>query len=197
MKLIGKHTMIFGLKSAGKSNFVQWMIDDHPQFANTLIYDMCQEHANVEAARYLPTHRSGEKARKEFGAVVSKYVTENHRASRPDLLVAEEFSRVAPNGGGAPDELLTLIDMNRHYNTGIVGVARRPAQVDTNAVELADNIIVFAVRGTNDVKRLNNEAPGAGDAAAEMDRYEFLRITGDRRYEVHNPVPEKDSTGAL
>lgn len=197
MDLIGKHTMVFGLKGAGKSNFTQWIIDDHDAYRNALVYDVCREHGNTEVARYIPTHRSGKESRAEFGAVIAKYVTENHRDARPDLVVAEEVSRVAPNSGATPDQLLDLIDMNRHYNVGFLGVARRPAQVDANLVELADNIIVFAVRGKNDRKRLNNEAPGAGDAAAKMDKYHFLRITPDRRFEIHKPVPEKDSTGKL
>jgi len=197
MDLFSKHTMVFGLKGAGKSNFTQWIIDDHRAYENTLVYDMCREHGNTDIARYIPSHRSDKKAKAECAAVVEQYVTQNHRDARPDLLVIEEISRVAPNKGGTPDALLDLVDMNRHYAVGILGVARRPAQVDTNLVELADNIIVFSVRGTNDVKRLNQEAPGAGDMAADMKPYEFLRITPDRRFVKHNPVPEKDTTGKL
>lgn len=197
MQLIGKHTMVFGLKGAGKSNWTQWLIDDHEAYRNALVYDMCREHGNTDVARYLPENRNGSDARAEFGAVIDRYVTNNHRDVRPDLVIAEEVSRVAPNKGGTPDQLMEFIDLGRHLNVGFVGVARRPAKVDATLVELADNIIVFAVRGKNDRKRLNEEAPGAGDMAAEMDKYEYLRITPDRRFTLHNPVPEKDSTGKL
>lgn len=186
--------MVFGLKGAGKSNFVQYLLTLE-QYRNHLVYDVCKEHAGFN--RYLPRHRSGEEARVEFGEVVQRFVTQNDRGLRPDLLVAEEVSRLAPNRGGAPDELYDLVDLNRHYATGFLGVARRPAQVDTNLVELADNILVFTVRGKNDVKRLNEEAPGSGDAAADLEPYHFLRIQGDRSYSVHSPVPEQDTTGKL
>lgn len=195
MRVVGKHTMVFGLKGAGKSNFVQWLLTEHESLRNALIIDVCREHQDLH--RYVPEHRSGKEARAEMSEVVKRFVTENHRGLRPDVLVGEEVNRYAPNSGGTPDALLDLIDLNRHYGVGFIGIARRPAQCDTTLVELADNIIVFAVRGTNDRKRLNNEAPGAGDAAADLEPYQFLRIQGDRTFDVYSPVPEMDTTGAL
>ena len=194
MNLIGKHTMVFGLKGAGKSNWVQYVAGLEP-YRNHLVIDVCREHDELN--RYLPKHRSGEKVRAEVAGVVERFVTENDRSVRPDLLIGEEVSRYAPNSGGTPDQLLDLVDLNRHYGTGFLGVARRPAQVDTTLVELADNIIVFTVRGKNDVRRLNEEAPGAGDAAADLEQYHYLRIRGDRSWTVHAPVPEQDTTGEL
>lgn len=183
------------MKGAGKSNFVQWVVKNHDAYRNHLVYDVCREHDVLD--RYVPDHRSGEKARAEFAGVLERFVTDAPRELRPDLIVGEEASRYAPNSGGTPDQLLDLIDLNRHYGVGFLGVARRPAQVDTTLVELADNLIIFAVRGKNDRRRLNEEAPGAGDAAADLDPYHFLRITADRRFEEYGPVPEMDTTGEL
>lgn len=195
IQLLGKHTVVFGLKGAGKSNFLQWLLAEHAAFRNALVYDMCREHSDFN--RYIPEHRNGKEARVEAGEVVKRFVTDNARGLRPDLLVLEEMSRYAPNSGGTPDELMDLVDLARHYDTGILGVARRPAKVDTTMVELADNILVFALRGRRDTKRLNEEAPGAGDAAADLEQYQFLRIDGQRRFTVHSAVPEMDSTGKL
>lgn len=195
MELIGRHTMVFGLKGSGKSNFVQWVVDAHDAYRNHLVYDVCREHDVLD--RYVPDHRSGKEARAEFGGVLSRLVTDAPRELRPDLVVGEEVSRYAPNSGGTPDELMDLIDLNRHYGVGFLGVARRPAQVDTTLVELADNLVVFAVRGKNDRRRLNEEAPGAGDAAADLDPYHYLQITADRRWEEFGPVPEMETTGQL
>ena len=195
MKLLGRHTAVFGLKGQGKSNWIQWVVSDHEAYRNTLAYDVCREHAVLD--RYLPEYRSGDKARAELGQVVSQFITNNHRSLRPDLFVIEEASRVAPNGGGAADELMDLVDLARHYGTGIMLCARRPAKVDTNLVEMADNIIVFNLRGKNDVKRLNNEAPGAGDAAKKLSDYEYLRIDSGREWTRHSAVPEMDTTGRL
>jgi DNA helicase HerA-like ATPase len=195
LNLLGQHTVICGLKGAGKSNFLQWLLKEHDAYQNSLVYDMCREHDSLN--RYLPEHRNGKEARAEAGEVVDRFVTGNDRGLRPDLLVLEEATRYAPNGGGAPDQIMDLVDLARHYDTGILAVCRRLAKLDTTLVELADHIIVFALKGKNDKKRLNNEAPGAGDAAAELEPYEFLVIDGTRNFEKHSPVPEMDTTGRL
>jgi len=195
MKVLDSHTMVFGLKKQGKSNWVQWLLKNHEAYQNTLMYDVAREHDSLN--RYLPEYRKGEKARAEAGEVISHFITDNHRALRPDLLVLEEVSRLAPNSGGASDAVFDLVDLARHYGVGIMGIARRPAQVDTDLVEMADNIIVFNLRGKNDVKRLNDESPGAGDAARELDDYHYLRIDGGREWTVHSPVDEMDTTGRL
>lgn len=195
LNLLGQHTVVCGLKRAGKSNWLQWVLKEHEAYRNALMYDMCREHGDLN--RYVPKHRNGKKARVEAGEVIKRFVTENHRGVRPDLVVMEEATRYAPNGGGAPDELMDCVDLARHYGVGIVAVCRRPANLDTTLVELADNIIVFSLRGKNDRKRLNAEAPGAGDAAADLPEFHYLRIDGQRRWTVHEPVAEMDSTGQL
>lgn len=195
MKLLGKHTVVCGLKGTGKSNFLQYILTEHEAYRNALIYDVCREHGELPS--YEPKYRNGEKAKAESEEVVRRFIVENDRGVRPDLFVLEEATRVAPNRGGAGDALMDLVDLARHYATGIVAVCRRPAKLDTTLVEMADNIIVFSVRGPNDRKRLNNEAPGAGDAAASLDQYHYLRIHPDRSFTVHSPVPEMDTTGEL
>lgn len=196
LNLLGKHTLVCGLKGSGKSNFMQWALAEHEAYRNHLVYDMCREHGD-RLNTYTPKHRSGEKARVEAGEVVKRFVTQNARGLRPDLVFFEEATRYAPNGGGTPDEMMDLVDLARHYDTGLVALCRRPARLDTTLVELADNILVFALRGKNDKSRLNAESPGAGDAAAELPPYHFLRIGPQRRWTVHSPVPEMDTTGEL
>jgi predicted kinase len=195
LEVMGKQTVVCGMKGAGKSNFVQHLLDAHDQYRNALVYDIAREHARLH--RYTPKHRHGSEARAEAGEFVARFVTENHRDLRPDVLVIEEATRVAPNSGGVPDQLMDLIDMARHYDVGVIAVCRRLARLDTTVVELADNLLVFSSKGKNTVKRLNEEAPGAGDAAADLDPFEFLRIDGMRRWEKCKPVPEMDTTGAL
>lgn len=188
--------MIFGKKREGKSNLVQHLIRQRIH-RNALIYDVCREHANVEqGVRYLPEYRFEEEARAEFGGVIEKFVTDNDRDRRPDLVVAEELSRLAPNGGGTDDAVLDLIDLNAHYATGFIGVARRPAQVETTLTELADHVITFYVDGPNDRRKLNNITEGLGDRAAELDKYHFLATNG-REITKYEPVPEQDTTGEL
>ncbi len=189
-----KHTMVFGLKHSGKSNFVQWLISQ-PEYSSHIAYDVCKEHDVLNT--YSPNHRRGKEAIVEFGGVVERLVTEADRGIRPELLIVEEISRLAPNRGSQSDALMELVDLNRHYDVGIVGIARRPAQVQTDLVELADQLVIFRLTGKNDVQRLNREAAGLGDAARELDDYHFIVVGPDRRWQVHEPVPEMDTTGKL
>jgi hypothetical protein len=196
MQLLGRQTMIFGKKKEGKSNLVQHLLM-HRLHRNAFIYDVCREHDAVSTGlRYLPEHRFGEEARAEAGHVVEKFVTGNDRDRRPDLFVAEELSRLAPNSGGTDDALIDFIDLLRHYQTGFLGVARRPAKVETTLTELADQVIVFYLDGPNDRRKLNEINDGLGDRAAQLDPYHFLVSTG-REIEAYNPVPEMDTTGEL
>lgn len=193
MELVGRHTVVLGKRGEGKSNLVQWLLSQVP---NHLVIDVCREHDADFVNRYLPEHRSGEEARTEAGEVVKRTVTEQDRARRPDLLVLEEASRYAPNKGGTHDSIMDAIDLGRHYGTGTLAVARRPAKIDTSIVELADTVITFYVDGKNDVRALNSFKSGVGDRAKELDPYHFLRIEG-RNVTHHQPVPEMDTTGEL
>lgn len=197
IELFGRQTMVFGKKGMGKSNFVQHLLADD-RYRNTLVFDTNREHANTNLPRYCPKHRRGDEARAELGELLSRYVVTDreYRDIRPDLVVLEELSRYAPNRGSMADELGEFIDLARHYDVGLLGVARRPAQVDTDTVELADNTVIFRVDGDNDVKKLNRLSSGLGDAAADLPKYHFLVYDGSD-YAVHEPVPEHDTTGKL
>lgn len=193
MELLGRHTVILGKRGEGKSNLVQYLLDQYP---NHLVYDICREHDREWTNRYLPEHRSGDRARAEAGEVVKRAVTGVDRDRRPDLFVIEEASRVAPNKGGVHDAIMDLVDLGRHYDCGTLVVARRPAKIDTSLVELADNVLTFYIDGKNDVRALNSFKSGVGDMAKELDPYHFLRIAG-RDVTHHQPVPEMETTGRL
>lgn len=197
IEAFGRQGMVLGKKGQGKSNFVQHLLTQD-RYRNTLVFDTNREHANTNLPRYVPKHRRGDKARAELGEVLSRYVVTDreYRDIRPDLVVLEELSRYAPSRGSMAEELGEFIDLARHYGVGLIGVARRPAQVDTDTVELADWLVIFRVDGDNDVKKLNRLSSGLGDAAADLPDYHFLVYDG-ADWAVHEPVPEHDTTGAL
>lgn len=197
IEAFGNQGVVLGKKGCGKSNFVQHLLSDD-RYRNTLIFDTCREHANTNLPRYTPTHRRGDKARAELGKVLGAYaVTDReYRDIRPDLVVLEELSRYAPSQGKMAEELGELIDLARHYGVGLIGVARRPAQIDTDTVELADWLVIFRVDGDNDVRKLNRLSSGLGDAAADLPDYHFIVYDG-AEWAVHEPVPEYDTTGKL
>lgn len=197
LEILSRHGMIYGQKGHGKSNFLQYVLSAGP-YDNTLLIDTNREHEAADVARYVPTHRRGTEARQELGEVLSRYVVtpREYRQIRPDLVVVEEINRYAPSGGAVSDELAELVDLARHYDVGIIGVARRPASVDTDTVELADWAAIFRLSGDNDRRKLNRWVAGLGDAAADLEEYQYLVVDGSN-YRVHEPVPEMDTTGEL
>lgn len=196
IELFGKQTMVYGRKGTGKSNWTHHVLTQ-PQYASHVVYDLTREHGDDDCNRVIPEHRKGEKAKEEFSGALKALVTENDRDMRPDLFVGEEISRYAPNQGKTPEALMDFIDLLRHYGTGFIGVARRPAKVEPDLTELADQLVIFRVTGKNDKRRLNNEAAGLGDAATDLGPYEYLVVDELRNWEVHEPVPEYNTTGKL
>jgi len=193
MKLKNKQTAVFGMKGEGKSNWVQYALNK-PQYSDHLIYDVTREHEDFN--RYLPEFRRGDKADAELNGVVERLITRNDRDKRPSLFVIEEFSRFCSPHSPPPSEVYELIDMLRHYGIGLMTVARRPAQVHTDTLELADSVIVFHLQGPNDVRKLNNYRDGLGDLVKQLGKYQYVRVSG-RDYQVKSPVDEMDSTGEI
>lgn len=192
-KLEKRHTVVLGKKKEGKSNWLQYALT-RPQHSRHLVYDTVREHENLN--RYIPTHRRGDEAKAEFQGVTERFITEQDRAQRPAIYAVEESSRVAPNRGSIPDAWMELVDLNRHYDVGLMAVGRRAAQMDTDTVELADTMVVFYTDGKNDVSRLNAIKDGLGDRANQLDPYHFLTVSG-REIEKHEPVPEMETGGEL
>jgi len=194
MKLIPKHTMVFGRKGTGKSNWVQWALD-RDAYAAHLMYDVCAEHDALNT--YLPEYRRGDRAMSELDEVVESMVLQVPTERRPSILGIEEVSRFCGPHSPPPESVYELVDMNRHYGVGLLGVARRPAQVHTDMVELADNVIIFRLTGAADKRRLRDIADGLDDAVASLDDYQYVQVKPDGEYAVRDPVPERDTTGSL
>lgn len=194
MRLISHQVAVFGLKKTGKSNLVQYLMR-MPQFGGHLVYDVTREHAPLKT--YQPTHRRGDEAREELDEVLGRMVTRQDRDMRPDVVVVEEASRFCSPRRAPPPAMYDLLDLARHYRTGLVTVARRPAQVHSDLTELSDTLIIFRLTGKNDYRALNDIVDGLGDVVRALPEYHFARVTGDRKVYVHGPVPEMDTTGRL
>lgn len=198
IELAGQQIVVAGGRGSGKSTFVQHVLRILGDGA--LVYDMNREHDAFE--RYLPDHRRGEEAVAEADGVVSRMVTDNDPSRRPALLVLEEANRYVSQGN-IPEAVGELVDLGRHYKTpltdgvAVMYVTRRVAQLDTDVTELADYIAVFGPGGKNSRRRLNDEVAGLGDAAAELDGYEWLLAFGDGTFTRMAPVEPGDTTGSL
>lgn len=197
--LRGDHTLIMGKKGTGKSNLLQYALGDRGP-AQTLVYDVCHEHDALTT--YRPTHRRGDKATAELGRVTESMVLRPSPDRRPDVFAVEELSRFCSPHVEPPEPVMEIIDMNRHYQTpsgkglGFVGITRRPSQVHTDAVELADRLIIFRLTGRSDKRRLDDVHTGLGEVVGDLPDYHYVVVDG-ADYEVHEPVPERETTGNL
>lgn len=192
--LKGNQTAIFGLKGAGKSNWLQYALTQ-PEYDAHLMYDVCREHDDLN--RYIPSNRTGDKAEAELNGVLGKMVVNQQRDMRPEIVAVEEVSRFCSPNSRPPENLYELVDLNRHYGVGMVTIGRRPAQVHTDLVELSDNILIFRLTGKNDYRRLEEEVSGLGDAVRDLGQYQYVYVEADRTYHTMEAVPEMDTTGRL
>jgi len=194
MNLKRNATAIFGLKGTGKSNIVQYLLS-RERYRAHLIHDLCREHDTLK--RYVPQYRRGDEANEELDQAIERMVVGQKRNMRPEIVAIEEISRFCSPQKAPPNAVYELIDQLRHYDVGLITIARRPAQVHSDVYELADNIIFFRLTGKNDYRTLNKIVDGLGDVVRNLPDYHFVRVTGDRRVFVHSPVPEMDTTGRL
>jgi len=194
----GQQIVVIGHRGAGKSTWIQHILN---QTNGHFIVDMNREHEGYN--RYLPEYRRGDEAKAEIDGVISRVATDNDPSYRPSMVVFEEANRYIPNQGTIPGAVGEMVDLGRHYETAVsdgiavMYVTRRPSQLDTDVIELADYLIVYRVRGKNDKRRLNSEASGLGDKAATLGEYEYLLVRPDRSIVHMNPVPEGNTTGSL
>jgi hypothetical protein len=198
IEIQGQQVVVTGHRGAGKSTLVQMLLR---QTGAHFVYDYGMEHD--EYNRYLPEHRRGDELKAEVDGVIGKVVVDNTPSRRPAIVVLEEANRYVPNRGTIPESVAELVDMGRHYKTAasqgitVIYTTRRPSQLDTDVMELADYLMVYRTRGRNDRERLNQEAAGLGDAAADLDDYHWLLVRPDRTYQTMKPVPPGDTTGEL
>lgn len=197
VELAGKQVVVTGPRGSGKSTIIQSILRRVPAH---VVYDMNHEHGDFK--RYVADYRRGEEMRAEVDGFVSRMVTDNDPEKRPALVVLEEANRYVPNAGKIPEAVGELVDLGRHYQTpaaqgvAVMYVTRRPAKLDTDVTELADYFIVAGPTGKNGRKRLNEEVPGLGDAATDLDGYEWL--FADRSgFDRMEPVEPGNTTGSL
>lgn len=196
ISLKGSQTAIFGLKGSGKSNWLQFVLDQHAdKYQNHIMYDVCREHDSLN--RYIPSNRVGEEAEAELDGVLGQLVVNQDREYRPELVAVEEVSRFCSPNSRPPGNMYELVDLNRHYGVGMLTIGRRPAQIHTDLTELADNVIIFKLTGKNDYRRLEAEVEGLGDAVRSLNEYEYVYLGKGREYHIMEPVPEMDTTGRL
>ena len=191
LELKNKRLCIFGMPGEGKSNLLCHIA---AQFgAHAFIYDTMHEFPTD--ARYHTYRPAGRYDVDELEKVL-KLVIKAARKKDYRLVAIDECNRFAPSKPSPlPDTLAEINDCCRHpeYNGFTpVFVARRPVQLNQDLTELAHYLIIFNLKGKNDIDYLNNFSAGLGDAVFTLPPYHFIIANQRREWEIHKPVPKME-----
>ena len=185
--ITNKRFVILGLQGSGKTvlakNFLKSVKD-------SIVYDIHHEYVGIN--RYLAEHRQvhaykpNDPALMELNNFVSQIVINSGQIR---LFVLDEANRFCPNHRPLPSSILNLNDDQRHDRIAFGTIARRPAQLNTDLVELAHYLFIFRLPGKNDYIYLEELASGLGDAVQALQDYHFVIVNQNRRFTIHKPMP--------
>lgn len=181
IELQRKTATVFGLREVGKTTLVNQVAR---QFGSrVLVYDTLGE--VPESANYYSYKPKDRNSPAELESVIIRIKD----SGRFDLFVIDECNRFAPpKPSPLPIQLADLNDQCRHYGLSVIYIARRPVQLNQDLTELSDYIFLFALKGTNDIRYLNDLSGGLGDTVLKLSKHQFVVVKGDRSYFVANPV---------
>lgn len=188
LDLKSKRLAIFGLPGEGKSNMLCHLAMQYGTRA--FIYDTMHEYPdNASFDIYRPKDRySVPELEKILRLVIKRKYYQ--------FVAIDESNRFAPSKPAPLPKVLDEInDCCRHaeYNNMTpVFIARRPTQLNQDLTELCHYIILFNLKGKNDIDYLESFAKGLGEAVFSLGPYCYVLVNQRREFEVHKPVPLMD-----
>jgi len=116
------------------------------------------------------------------------------------LLLIDEANRFFPSPHRPMQQMAKLVDFHRHWaptdkktlelkekGLAVVLISRRPVQLCTNVIELADYNIFFNLSGKNDIDYLNSLCRGLGEEVAKLPDFHFVLRKG-RDFQLCSPM---------
>ncbi|WP_456477904.1 helicase HerA domain-containing protein [Geoglobus ahangari] len=165
IELANKRFCIFGLQGSGKTTLAKYILR---QFYDTgWVIDVLDEYAGFN--RYVMQDRTIT-GRDELNAAIF-YILEKFK---PRLLIIDEANRYCPPKKPLPEAVSYLNDFHRHENLAIGFIARRPAQLHTDLVELAHYLFIFRLVGKNDKTYLDYLHSGLSEAVESLPPHSFI-----------------------
>ncbi len=180
--LQGKGFAILGLRGTGKTYLAKYLLKQNPR---SIVYDVLHEYQGLN--RYIVEYRqAGKMALQELNLFIGKVVINSGKIK---LFVLEEANRYCPpKPSPLPLEILELNDFGRHFGVSFGVIARRPTQLHSDLIELADYLFIFQLKGKNDILYLNSLAQGLGDAVLSLPQYQFVIVYPNHTFQVHEAV---------
>jgi AAA+ ATPase superfamily predicted ATPase len=186
VNLINKHFVILGMKQEGKTVLARSILKKFPKH---LVYDTTRnDYEGFD--RYIPQYNQySAQAIQEVNMVIEKLVIQR----RVNLFIVDEANTYAPNKQLMPNGLKKVMDTHKHiygqHNGMAFGViARRPAQLNTDLIELAEYIFIFSLQGKNDLQYLDSLKYGLGDVVRNLEKYHFVFLNERRDIVKCSPI---------
>lgn len=186
---------ILGVKKSGKSTLANIILNDTGRDA--LYYDTLGETPPSAAFNYyVPRDRYSvaeletiiKKITPPAGADVNQFIPPY------TMFIIDETNRFCPpKPHPLPPAVADLNDQNRHYLMSVGYVARRPSQLNSDLIELANYLFIFRLTGKNDLIYLDATVKGLGEAVAGLDNYQFVLVFPDKHFTVCRALkPNRD-----
>lgn len=186
LNLESKRLAIFGLPGEGKSNFLHFLAQQYESGA--FIYDTMHEYpTNASFDVYRPRDRYSVPELERVLKVIIKL-------KRYKLVAIDEANRFCPSKPAPlPQTVAEINDCCRHPEYGNftpVYIARRPTQLNQDLTELCHYLVLFHLKGKNDIDYLESFAQGLGQAVFTLPPFHFLLVDAKRDWQLCKPVPE-------
>jgi hypothetical protein len=184
--LSSKSIMIFGLKGSGKTVLTNFLADNNQP---SLIVDTTKhDYPKTKGDRYLPTHTQySDEAISEMNTLINKKVL----TKKYSFFAIDELNNFAPSMRLMPSAMVKLNEETRHIPITFCGIARRPASINNNLVEVADYLVFFRLVGKNDIIYLDSIKEGLGDTVKKLKDFCFVLLNPRREVEIFKPIPFK------
>jgi len=171
---------IFGLNMSGKTTLAKFIMKNF----NSVVFDVLKEYDYSQFDVYHPKNMHYPEISEEFDYFIEK-IKDN---AKWNMVVIDEANRVFPNRKTLFPKFRSFLDTYRHYNKSILFICRRPSQLYTDIPELAHFLIVFNLKGKNDIDYLNSLNRNVGEIVYSLPPYHFVIIDMWRNFHICKPI---------
>jgi hypothetical protein len=188
---------VLGLQGSGKSYFTrEYFLRSQPYH---LVIDPMDEYDGF--TRYVPHTKLMENydsLNQEIALIHRKLVWPNiltlekqakghNKPKRLRMLVYEEADMYMPSQRLLNASIRRTYIQCRHMQLDLIAVSRRPTDLNTYVMDVADYLIVFKISGANALKTLRNMNADCVDAVRRLsyDKHEFILFDRDRSFEQY------------
>lgn len=175
-----KQIVIVGLRGTGKTVFAKYIIR---KVKKHLVFDILNEY-KPRFNRYIPKSTEVDFLKYEF-CKLSNFLG---AFKKLDLLAIDEANRIAPPRKALLPEIAELVDFGRHKALTVIYIARRPVQLHTDIIELADYLVIFKLSGKNDIRYLEDLRKGLGDEVLKLPKHYFIVLDKTRDFKIYPPI---------